>query len=157
MKIQSVHFGEVDVEADAVIHFPAGIAPFGKELDFVVLAGGERHPGPENRRLAGPEFAWLQSLQFPQLGFWVGHAGKLFPKHDIGIEAHHLQSVHVDHPQQLCIMLMLTIERQQVTANLLAPVLVNLEAGIGRQVVVAAGVEQVRVPVPACPVAIQAV
>ncbi len=181
MKIQSVRFGEIDVGANAVIHFPAGIAPFGKKLDFVVLAGGEKHPNSlvslpyqgmeenpqayvgcrlekdESEMLGGQELAWLQSLQFPQLGFWVGHAGKLFPDRDIGIEAHHLQSVHIERMEQLCIVLILTIEAKQVTANLLAPVLVNTEAGIGRQVVVAAGVEQVRVPVPACRVTLQAI
>ena len=235
MKVRSARFGEFEVGEEAVIHFPAGFAPFGKELDFVLLAAAEvegggdseasfgrplrRHTpkatavqallapmdgidwrnaarstgvsfgsetprqtgclssnrlrqrqeqrrqaerdeiGPEERAgpLEGQVIAWLQSLQMPQLGFWVGHAGKLFPERDIGIEAHHLQSVDVEHVEQLCIVLILTIEQEQVTANLLAPVVVNMEAGIGRQVVVAGSIEQVRVPVPTSRVAAEAV
>ena len=200
MKVRSVRFGEFEVGDETVIHFPDGIAPFGKGLDFVLLAGadgnGRRGTDPRSTdgngrrleacatrgteadgngrrlgslrhgtekaandggRLEGQELAWLQSLQLPELGFWVGHAGKLFPERDMGIEAHHLQSVGVERAEQLCIVLILTIEEEQVTANLLAPVLVNTEAGIGRQVVVSGSIEQVRVPVPACRVAAQAV
>ena len=157
MKVRSVRFGEFEVGEEAVIHFPAGFAPFGKELDFVLLAAAEvegwqrqRHGRALGVGLEGQELAWLQSLQMPQLGFWVGHAGKLFPERDIGIEARHLQSVDVEHVEQLCIVVILTIEQEQVTANLLAPVLVNMEAGIGRQVVVGGSIEEVRVPVPTC-------
>ena len=187
MKVRSVRFGEFEVGDEAVIHFPAGLAPFGKELDFVLLAAEEEggwltakatvlvngpaytreqagclsSKRPEQGRpagaLEGQELAWLQSLQMPQLGFWVGHAGKLFPARDIGIEARHLQSVDVEHVEQLCIVLILTIEQEQVTANLLAPVLVNMEAGIGRQVVVAGSIEEVRVPVSTSWVAAEAV
>ncbi len=221
MKVRSARFGEFEEGDEAVIHFPAGLAPFGKELDFVLLAAGEvegggdseasfgrplrRHSAQatavqavlapmngidpaqgrdlssnrprqrqreEQRRQAerdqiGPEahsgaleeqaIAWLQSLQMPQLGFWVGHAGKLFPERDIGIEAHHLQSVDVERVEQLCVVVILTIEQEQVTANLLAPVVVNMEAGIGRQVVVAGSIEEVRVPVPTSRVTAEAV
>ncbi len=138
MKIQSARFGELEVAERSVIHFPDGIIPFGKHLDFALL------PSPEQSSAA-----WLQSLQYPELAFWVGHAAKLFPKRDIGVEAHHLQLMQIHHLEQLSVLLILTVQQGEVTANLLAPILIDAEQRIGRQIILTDRLEQVRVPVPA--------
>jgi len=136
MKIQSARFGELEVAEQSVIHFPDGIIPFGKNLDFALLPSSERSSA-----------AWLQSLQYPELAFCVGHAAKLFPERDFGVEAHHLQLMQIQHLEQLSVLLILTVQQGEVTANLLAPVLIDAEQRIGRQIILTGRLEQVRVPV----------
>jgi len=138
MKIQSARFGELEVPEQSVIHFPDGIIPFGENLDFALLPGSGRSSA-----------AWLQSLQYPELAFWAGHAAGLFPERDIGIEAHHLRLMQIRRPEQLSILLILTVQEHEVTANLLAPVLINVERRLGRQVVLTDSLERVHVLVPA--------
>lgn len=138
MKIQSARFGELEVPERSVIHFPDGIIPFGKNLDFALLPSSQQSSA-----------AWLQSLQYPELAFWVGHAAKLFPERDIGVEAHHLQLMQIQHLEQLCVLLILTVQQREVTANLLAPILINAQQRVGRQMVLTCSLEQVRVPVSA--------
>ena len=138
MKIQSARFGELEVAEQSVIHFPDGIIPFGKNLDFALLPSSEQSSA-----------AWLQSLQYPELAFWVGHAAKLFPERDIGIETRHLQLMQIQHLEQLSVLLILTVQQREVTANLLAPILVNAQQRIGRQIILTDRLEEVRMPVPA--------
>jgi len=133
----------MSVEEQSVVHFPEGIMPFGASLNFALL------PGPDPSATA-----WLQSLEHPELAFWVGHAAKLFPGRNIGIEARHLDLMQIQRREQLSILLILTIQDRQVTANLLAPLLINGARRVGRQVILAGDMDLIRLPVPAgCAVA----
>lgn len=136
MKIETARFSTVEVPEDAVIHFPKGIAPFGSDLDFVVLA-------PES---GGPT-AWLQSCDIPELAFLVGHIVRLFPEHNLDIGSVGLKELAGGAETDLSILTILSVFERKVTANLLAPIVINRLLRRGRQVIVPGGMELVRVPV----------
>lgn len=144
MKVQTARFGELEIPNDSVIHFPDGIAPFGRDLAFAVIgddcSGAVPQPGP---------VAWLQCLELPELAFWVGHAGLLLPDRRIELEPHHLRLMHIRRSDQLGVLLILTLQNRQVTANLLAPLLLNTARRLGRQVILTGGMDLVRTVVPA--------
>jgi flagellar assembly factor FliW len=144
IRIETARFGELEVPNSSVMHFPDGIVPFGRDLTFAVIgddcSGLVPQPGP---------VAWLQCVQLPELAFWVGHAGLLLPDHRIELEPHHLRRMHIRRPDQLSVLLILTLQDRQVTANLLAPVLLNTARRLGRQVILTGGMDLVRTPVPA--------
>ena len=56
--VPSSRFGDLDVPADSVIEFPAGIIGFPSAKSFIML---------EHK----PPFSWLQSTQDPDLAFVV--------------------------------------------------------------------------------------
>ena len=60
MIIDTVRFGEVEVEENRVIHFVEPILGFEKSLRYVILDHAEDSP-----------FKWLQSADEPELAFVV--------------------------------------------------------------------------------------
>ena len=143
MKIRTPRFGEIEICSDTLIHFPEGIMPFGRDLHFVLVSGDSGGVVPQPAPVA-----WLQCAQLPELAFWVGHAGLPMPHHRVELEPHHLQLMQIQRPEQLCVLVILTVQDRQVTANLLAPVLLNTAQRLGCQVILTGGMELVRVPVP---------
>ncbi len=136
MIIETTRFGELDIGKDSVIHFPDGIAPFGKDLDFSLVVPSE-----------DGDTVWLQSLQYPQLSFWTGFALRLFEKRDFALDTQLLSSIGINNCEGLCILVILTKLVDGVTANLLAPILVNMNENIGKQVVLPGKMELIRVPI----------
>ena len=137
MIIQTARFGEREIDEKLIVHFPDGIMPFGKNLDFALLVDTDDSPT-----------AWLQSLQYPELAFWAGHVARLFPDYEISIDRHHIKLMQTTEPEQLCVLVIISIQNDQAVANLLAPVLLNIEQGVGRQIILSGNLDLVRVPVP---------
>lgn len=136
MKIQSARFGTIEVPEKFILHFPDGIAPFGRNMHFGIIA-------PEQ----GAPTAWLQSCELSELAFWVGHVARLFPDRDFHLRARHLKGLRVDAGADLSILAILTVHDERVTANLLAPLVVNNSLGLGRQVITTGNTDLIRTPV----------
>lgn len=136
MKIETARFATVEISDKAVINFPKGIAPFGSDLDFVIIA-------PEAE---GPT-AWLQSCDIPELAFWVGQLVRLFPEYDLDLDSAYIREMEVMSETELSILTMLSVFEHEITANLLAPLMINRSLRRGRQVVIPGSTELVRVPV----------
>ena len=100
------------------------------------------------RRCRRQPDAWLQSLQYPELAFWAGHAAKLFPEHEINIDRHHIKLMQTSEPEQLCVLVIISIQDGKPVANLLAPILLNIDQGVGRQIILSGNLDLVRVSVP---------
>ncbi len=137
MTIHTARFGELEIDEKLIVHFPDGIMPFGKNLDFALLVDVDDSPT-----------AWLQSLQYPELAFWAGHAAKLFPEHEINIDRHHIKLMQTSEPEQLCVLVIISIQDGKPVANLLAPILLNIDQGVGRQIILSGNLDLVRVSVP---------
>lgn len=136
MKIQSARFNTIEVPEESVLHFPDGITPFGRNMHFGIIA-------PED----GAPTAWLQSCELSELAFWVGHVARLFPDRDFRLQARHLKGLRVDSGADLSILAILTIHEDRVTANLLAPLMINNSLRLGRQVITTGDTDLLRTPV----------
>ena len=136
MEIQSARFGTLQIPEKLILHFPHGIAPFGRDMRFGIVA-------PED---GGPT-AWLQSCELEELAFWVGHVARLFPGRDFSVQTHQLKGLRVDSDEELSILAILTVRGENVTANLLAPLVVNNRLRLGRQIVTTGGTDLIRTPV----------
>ncbi len=123
--IQSDQLGTVQVESGSVIRFADGIPGFEEYHDYVLVEAPEAAP-----------FEWLQSTEEPALAFAVvdpqvicpGYAPR-FGRGDlasIGLEA-------ADHGL-LRVILTLSDDPEQITANLQAPLVINQASGLGCQV-----------------------
>lgn len=126
MKIKTANFGELDVGGEEVITFPDGILGF-PELHRYCLVD----PGDDTLIL------WLQSLDDARIAFAVLEP-KIFKTDYIAkLSAQELKQLKLDNINQSIVFTILTIPRDatQMTANLKAPIVINLKEQVGKQVV----------------------
>jgi flagellar assembly factor FliW len=117
MQVNSTRFGELQVDESAVFTFPMGLLGFGKLRRFIVLDHREDSP-----------FKWLQSLEDPDLAFII--TDPLYFKRDYHLSVRR-QEVGVIEPttdEDLIVSVIMTVptDPQQMSANLLAPLIFNL-------------------------------
>ncbi len=126
MKIKTARFGELEIGSDEVIQFPEGILGFADLRQYCLV-----DPGDETLIL------WMQSLVDPNVAFPVLEP-KIF-KNDyiVRLSGQELKLLKLDNINQSIVFTILTIPRDvtQMTANLKAPIVINLKEQVGRQVV----------------------
>lgn len=121
--VASSRFGELQVPAGSVIEFPAGIIGFPHHKRYIMV---------EQR----PPFCWLQSVDDQSLAFVVVDGlefGEAYqpdpPSKDSEIE------LQPDDEYALLVIVTVRPDPSQTTANLKAPVFVNLRNHLGVQVI----------------------
>lgn len=126
MKTKTVRFGELEVGSDEIINFPEGVLGF-PELHRYCLVD----PGDDTLIL------WLQSLESPEIAFPVLEPKIFKEDYIVKLSGQELKQLKLDNINQSIVFTILTIPRDvtQMTANLKAPVVVNLKDQVGRQVV----------------------
>jgi len=118
MNIMTTRFGEVDVADDKVINFPDGIIGFHSLKNFVLL-------GKEDRLVM-----WLQSVDNPKLAFIVVNPFLFEPNYQPEIsEVERLEDLH------LVSIVVVPEDPEKMTANLLGPIAINVQAKVGKQVI----------------------
>ena len=122
---------------DAIIHFDEGLIGFSEFKDYVLM---------ENESLA--PFRLLQSLESPQVGFLVLEASALVPKYYDLVPAREWESVGVKGKTKPLAFVIVVIGStpQASTGNFQAPLLVNYETMVGRQVILTDSGLSVRQP-----------
>ena len=121
--IRSTRFGDLKVPKDSLIHFPSGLIGFPKNTEFVML----EHKAP---------FSWLHSAEDPSLAFVV------IDGYEFGVE-YSLKPPLNDpicdfkEEDEYAILIIVTVRKDLslTTANLKAPLFVNLRNRKGVQVI----------------------
>lgn len=126
MVIQTSRFGAVQLQNDDVIEFPEGILGFNDLRRFVLLDD----PNDEI-------FAWLQSCEIPQIAFPVLEPELFSQNYTLALTKHDLESLGLQKTEKTRSFAIITIpeDATQMTANLKAPVVINIEKRIARQIV----------------------
>lgn len=125
------HFGPLHYEDSSVLIFPVGLPGFDPETRFALVEQPELAP-----------LVYLQSLQSPELCFLAVPAHAIEAGYSVRISAEDLERLDLDSSRQpdpgrevLCLALLCAPENGPVTANLLAPIVVNLASGVAVQAV----------------------
>lgn len=136
MQIETTRFGALPIDESHVITFPEGLPGFEGCHRFTLVP----HPAPED----GPPspFQWLQSVEDGSLAFLAMDPCLAFPQYEPRLPQAELESLSLsaglDAGARL--LALLTVPQgdpKGVTANLMAPVVVNPQARVGKQVVAA--------------------
>ncbi len=116
MKIKSTRFGELDIPAAAVLSFPHGLPGFNDEKEFAFIPYQADSP-----------FAFLQSMINPDLTLMVVEPFTFFPDYKFEIDDQTLGEFGLadDNPPQVFNVVRIPEQLAEMTANLLAPVLIN--------------------------------
>ena len=126
-KIYTSRFGEIEVDEKKIVHFDKGIPAFEDETQFVILPYEEESP-----------YYFMQSLKSPDLAFLLTNPFLFFPDYTFEIDDETLSELDVKNQDDVFYYAMITIPNGSIrymTANLLAPVVLNSENMRAKQVV----------------------
>jgi len=126
--IESQALGRVTVSADCIITFPSGLPGFPDERRYALI-----------NDLLQPPFYCLQCVDNPSLAFVVTDPTALVPDYRTKNGPSTLQDLQASSPEDLQVLVTLTIppgRPREITANLMSPLLINPEQGLGKQVVI---------------------
>jgi flagellar assembly factor FliW len=126
--IESQALGRLTVSADRIITFASGLPGFPKARRFVLL----------NNHLE-PPFYCLHAVDDPSLAFVVTDPTVLVPDYRPKNGANTLNELQASSPEELQTLVTLTVSPGlpgEMTANLMSPLLINVEKRLGKQVVI---------------------
>jgi flagellar assembly factor FliW len=120
--VQTEHFGWMDYEENSVVEFPSGLPGFEDERRFVAIEQPDAKP-----------LVFLQSLSRPSLCFLTLPVLVVDPQYELAMTGEDLRALELPEDRRpqigaevLCLAILSLTENQPPTANLLAPVVVNL-------------------------------
>ena len=125
MQITSKPYGVIDIDERQVLHFPSGLLGFEEHQRWALLDSTQA------------PFLWLQSLDEEGLAFVL--LTPEFFRPDYRAELSEVDREGLGHPAEgeLLVFAIITIPEDQarMTANLQGPIVVNRQAGLGRQTI----------------------
>lgn len=135
--IQTTRFGEMQIDELNIVNFSQGLPGFPDEKEFVFIPYAENSP-----------FAFLQSLTNPDLTFVVANpfvfdATYSFTLDDSAIHALGLKSEQFP---EIFVIVRIPEKVEEMTANFMAPLVINWQTKQGLQFVLEQTKYQVRQP-----------
>lgn len=138
MFIDTARFGNFDLKDSKIIEFPSGLPGFEELRDFIILEINETKP-----------LYWLQSTQNKYISLPVIIPFELLDDYFIEIRENELKGLQIENKNDLLILNVVVVpeDTSKMTANLAAPIIINLKLGIGKQLVIDAADLPIRYPI----------
>jgi flagellar assembly factor FliW len=124
MQIHTTRFGFLQVDADSVIHFPAGMLGLEQCRHWVLLADAHNDA-----------VGWLQSTSRPEVALAVVYPRRFVPQYQVRVSQSELVPLKLEEVRQAEVLVILSSNGQAMTLNLKAPLVINVERRLGRQVI----------------------
>ena len=127
MKINTVRFGEVEIEKERIFKFTLPIIGFDELKDFVILDINK-----------DSFFKWLQSVEDPALAFPIVSVFSMDIDYSIDLPDNVVETLKIQNVESLLVMNIASIPQdnpQGTTINLLAPLIFNLDELLAGQVI----------------------
>lgn len=124
MEISTSRFGQLEIEDDSVIRFPTGLLGMEDCLDWVLLAD-----------VQNAALAWLQSVDRPEIALAVVSPQSFLPGCRLRIARRELMPLELDDIREAEVLAIVARSERGLTLNLKAPVVINPQKRLGRQVV----------------------
>jgi len=125
MQIKTALFGELDISANDIIHFPEGLPAFETEKQFILIPLEENSP-----------FFYLQSAKRADLCLLLADPFTFFPGYQVELADAVIKQLEIPEENPPIIVLsVLTVPGnfKKTTANLMAPIVINIEKKLGLQ------------------------
>jgi len=123
IKFASSRFGELEVESSSVIEFVDGLIGFAQDKQFVLL---DYHP----------PFSWLHCITNPQLAFVVVSGGEFGDSYRVEPPVGDRDiDLRADDEVSIINLVSVRPNASETTANLKAPIIVNLRNRRGKQII----------------------
>lgn len=126
-KIRTLRFGEIEEDESKIVHFAQGMPAFEGEHEFVLILPDMDSP-----------YVFLQSVQTPELAFLMTRPFVFFPDYEFVLPDVVLEQLAIEKQVDFDVYTLITIPEgsiQDMTTNLLAPVVINRKSREAQQVV----------------------
>lgn len=120
--VQNTQLGPLEYSSGDTIAFPFGIPGFDQEHEFVLVHSVAHQP-----------LLFLQSTRTPELSFVTLPVAQIDPGYHLELTSD--DSAALDHGEYLVLAILTAAENCPVTANMLAPVVINLTTRVALQAV----------------------
>lgn len=138
MTIFTTRFGDVAIVEEDILRFNEGMLGFGNLRTFILLDD----PNDEI-------FAWLQSCEMPDVAFPVLEPELFAHNFKLNLTKHDLATLDAENESQIRAFSIITIPENpmNMTANLKAPIIINIQKRVGRQCVLQDSQLAIREPI----------
>src|SRR6056297_2797132 len=119
-------FGKVNIDENKIIQFPEGIPGFKEEDEFVLL------PLDEDSL-----FVIMQSIKTPELAFITLEPRNIIKDYEFIISEKTENLLEIDSIKDIILLNIITIKEkvEDMTINLAAPLVININKNLGKQVI----------------------
>jgi flagellar assembly factor FliW len=124
MRINTTRFGRIDVDPADVLTFPSGLPGLEDCREWALLADA-----------TNDALGWLQSTTRGDVAMAVVSPRRFVPDYQVRIPRSELTPLAIADIRQAQVVLVVSHNSTSLTINLKAPIVINLEARTGRQVV----------------------
>jgi flagellar assembly factor FliW len=126
IKLNTANFGELEVEESGVVTFLQGIPGFEHIHRFTIVQLGEDIP-----------FSYLQSVDDGELALLVTNPFVFYPDYEFKLTEAVKEDLHIDREEDILVVSVVSIRdsMEDATINLLAPIIINMRASLGKQVI----------------------
>ena len=124
MRISTTRFGRIDVDPADVLTFPSGLPGLEDCREWALLADA-----------TNDALGWLQSTTRGDVALAVVSPRRFVPDYQVRIPRSELTPLAIADLRQAQVVLVVSRDGTSLTLNLKAPIVINLEARTGRQVV----------------------
>ncbi|ALS24480.1 MULTISPECIES: flagellar assembly protein FliW [Paenibacillus] len=126
MMVSTLQFGQIVVEEDHIITFPQGLPGFEEYRQYVILQSEADEP-----------FSFMQSVDNHNLSFVITNPFLFYPSYEFQLPESVEEELGIKDAKDLMIWSIITVSSdiENITINLLAPVIINMATKIGKQVI----------------------
>jgi flagellar assembly factor FliW len=140
MKFKTTRFGEIEFPGEVVMTFPDGVLGFPAANRYILL----------EHDAEGSPFKWLQSIDDPALAFIVIDPLTINPRYLFEIDVDTARIIGQSKPDQCAVMSIVNVPHDnplRMSANLKAPLVVNVETRVGRQIILGSQAYSINTPI----------
>jgi flagellar assembly factor FliW len=138
MLLETTRFGTIEVDEARIVSFQEGLPGFPQARRFALLEHSPESP-----------FHWLQSVEEGALAFVVMDPMLLDRDYLKAIPQEALAELDLEEAAQAAVLVIVNIQRasRMITANLLAPLIINPQSRSGKQVILLGSGYEIKQPV----------
>jgi flagellar assembly factor FliW len=138
VNINTVRFGEIEIAEEKVLNFEDGLPGFDNCFRFTIISSEETDP-----------FLWLQSLEEPDVALAVINPFRLFPDYAPVVNETDLAKIGNPSDEDILALTVavIPVKYENMTTNLISPILINLKSNQARQIIMENSNYQVKQPI----------
>ncbi|KAA3615501.1 MAG: flagellar assembly protein FliW [Calditrichaeota bacterium] len=124
--LEHKRLGEITYRDEDIITLPQGLLGFEKRKNYVVIDREDYYP-----------FVWMINTDDPNTSFVMVNPLLFHQEYNPNVTKRDLNEIEIDNPQSLLMYVIITLkpDASQSTANLRAPILINIAKKLGKQLV----------------------
>ncbi|WP_151733760.1 flagellar assembly protein FliW ['Paenibacillus yunnanensis' Narsing Rao et al. 2020] len=134
MLIETLAWGKLDISEEFIFTFPKGIPGFEDESEFALIA------------VEGGPFSYLQSLRTESLSFLLADPFVFYPGYEFELPDAEAEELGIQEAVSVRSIITFKEQVELSTINLLAPIVLNPEKRLGKQVVLIKSQYQTKQP-----------